>query len=163
MCKLFRAPPFTLLIVPYNSVYYNYIIFMQWLVGWLVWGSRQKGGLHRQKSPLQPCALGETSVMVACALLVYTHSTFSVVRTGKQDHCGNTNWSHRPLLTAKNCLPNQFRLPIAVLLGPLLEGGSRGPFLAAKSGLQDHFWAEATFVQQVFQLCDYNYSFDVHS
>ena len=33
MCKSFRAPPFTLLIVPYNSVYYNYIIIMQWLVG----------------------------------------------------------------------------------------------------------------------------------
>ena len=25
---------FTTLIVPYNSVYYNYIIITQWLVGW---------------------------------------------------------------------------------------------------------------------------------
>ena len=33
-CKSFCAPPFTLLIVLYNSVYYNYIIITQWLVGW---------------------------------------------------------------------------------------------------------------------------------
>ena len=33
MRKSFRTPPFTLLIVPYNSVYYNYIIITQWLVG----------------------------------------------------------------------------------------------------------------------------------
>ena len=33
-CKLLRAPSFMLLIVLYNSVYYNYIIITQWLVGW---------------------------------------------------------------------------------------------------------------------------------
>ena len=33
-CKLFCPPPFMLLIVLYNSVKYNYIIIMQWLVGW---------------------------------------------------------------------------------------------------------------------------------
>ena len=33
-CKSFHATPFTLLIVPYNSVYYNCIIIMQWLVLW---------------------------------------------------------------------------------------------------------------------------------
>ena len=32
-CKSFRAPPFTLLIVPYNSVQYKYMTIMQWLVG----------------------------------------------------------------------------------------------------------------------------------
>ena len=53
-CKSFRAPPFTLSLLLYNSVYYNYIIIMQRLVGWLVLGSRQKGGLRRQKSALWP-------------------------------------------------------------------------------------------------------------
>ena len=33
MCKSICAPPFTLLIVPYNFMYHNYIIIMQWLVG----------------------------------------------------------------------------------------------------------------------------------
>ena len=32
-----------LLLVPYNSVYYNYIIITQWLVGWLVLGQGKKG------------------------------------------------------------------------------------------------------------------------
>ena len=41
-CKLFCVPPFMLLQVPYNSVYYNYIIIMQWLVGWF-WGQGKKG------------------------------------------------------------------------------------------------------------------------
>ena len=36
------APLFTLLIVPYNSVYYNYIIMMQQLVGWF-WGQGKQG------------------------------------------------------------------------------------------------------------------------
>ena len=45
-CKSFRAPPFTLLNVPYNSVYYNYIIIMQWLVGL---GIKAKGGFASAK------------------------------------------------------------------------------------------------------------------
>ena len=53
MCKSGLTPLFMLLIVLYNSVYYNYIIIMQ-KVGWLVLGSRQKGGLRRHKSALWP-------------------------------------------------------------------------------------------------------------
>ena len=34
LCKLFCTPPFTLLIVLINSIYYNSIIIMQWLVCW---------------------------------------------------------------------------------------------------------------------------------
>ena len=57
-CKSFHAPPFMLLIVLYNSVYYNYIIIMHWLVGWLVGsGIKEKGGLRWQKSALWCCAL----------------------------------------------------------------------------------------------------------
>ena len=41
-CKSFLAPLFMLLIVPYNSVYYNYITIMQWLVGWF-WDQGKKG------------------------------------------------------------------------------------------------------------------------
>ena len=51
-CKLFCAPPFMLLIVPYNSVHYNYIIIMQWLV--VGSGVKAKGGSRRQKSALWP-------------------------------------------------------------------------------------------------------------
>ena len=56
-CKSSCATLFTLLIVLHNSVYYNYIIIMQWLVGWLIRESRYKGGLHQQKSALHvaPC------------------------------------------------------------------------------------------------------------
>ena len=36
----------------------NYIIIMQWLVGWLVRGSRQKAGLCRQESALWPVPHG---------------------------------------------------------------------------------------------------------
>ena len=35
--------------VPYSSVCYNYIIIMQWLVGWLVRGLKQIGSLCWQK------------------------------------------------------------------------------------------------------------------
>ena len=37
-CKSFHVPPFMLLIVPYNSIYYNYYT----MVGWL-WGQDKKG------------------------------------------------------------------------------------------------------------------------
>ena len=58
MCKLFRAPPFMLSLVLYNSVYYNYIIITKRLVGWLVGsGVKAKRSLDRQKSALWPCAL----------------------------------------------------------------------------------------------------------
>ena len=59
-CKLFRGLPFTLLIVPYNSIYYNYLIITQWLVGCLVQRSRQKGGLHRLKNALLNCHIYTT-------------------------------------------------------------------------------------------------------
>ena len=42
MCKSFRAPPFMLLIVPYNSVYYYYNALVGWLVGWF-WSQGKKG------------------------------------------------------------------------------------------------------------------------
>ena len=41
-CKLFLAPPFTLLIVPHNSAYYNYVFITQRLVVWF-WGQGKKG------------------------------------------------------------------------------------------------------------------------
>ena len=41
-CKSFRVPPFTLLHELYNSVYCNYVIVMQRLVGWF-WGQGKKG------------------------------------------------------------------------------------------------------------------------
>jgi len=43
-CKSFCALSFMLLLVPYYSVY---IIIMQWLVGWLVWRSRQKASAKK--------------------------------------------------------------------------------------------------------------------
>ena len=39
-CKLFHVPLFTLLHVPYNSVYYNYIIITQQLVSWFWEGKK---------------------------------------------------------------------------------------------------------------------------
>ena len=60
-CKTFRAPPFTLLIVQYCSIYY--IIIMQWLVQ----GPRQIGDLCRQESVLWPCA----SITTPCCNIVH--------------------------------------------------------------------------------------------
>ena len=85
MCKSFRTPPFMLLIVLYNSVYYNYITITQWLVGWLVLGSRQKGGLHRQKSALWPRAISVSfqkshmSHMIFISHLIWSVSHMSKV------------------------------------------------------------------------------------
>ena len=39
-CKSFRAPPFMLLVVLYNFIYYNCIIITHLLVGWLVRGNK---------------------------------------------------------------------------------------------------------------------------
>ena len=52
-CKSFRAPPFTLLIVPYNSIQYNYMIIMQWLVGWFM-DEGKKGVCIGKKGALWP-------------------------------------------------------------------------------------------------------------
>ena len=55
-CKSLRVPPFTLLHVSNNSVYYSYIIITQWLVGWF-WGQRKKGACVGKKvhcGPVQP-------------------------------------------------------------------------------------------------------------
>ena len=52
-CKSFLAPSFTLLIVPYNSVYYNYITIMQWLVGSGIKANR--GVASAKKCTVAPC------------------------------------------------------------------------------------------------------------
>ena len=41
MYKPFCEPPFMLIIVPYNAVYCNYMIVMQWLVGLGIKAKRQ--------------------------------------------------------------------------------------------------------------------------
>jgi len=59
MCNLFHAPPspFTLQIVQYNSIYYNYIIITQWLV---VWFGNQgiKGVVSAKKCTVALCSDG---------------------------------------------------------------------------------------------------------
>ena len=54
-CKTFRAPPFTLLIVQYNSIYYIHVIMHNIIMQWLVQGPRQKGICVGKKSVLWPC------------------------------------------------------------------------------------------------------------
>ena len=55
-CKSFCAPPFMLLLVPYNFLYYNYIIITKWLVGWF-WSQCKRGFALAKKSALWPHAL----------------------------------------------------------------------------------------------------------
>ena len=52
-CKLFHAPPFMLLIVPNNSVYYNHLIITQWLVGSGI--KTKRGFAWAKKCTVAPC------------------------------------------------------------------------------------------------------------
>ena len=65
-CKSFRAPPFMLLIVPYNSVYYNHVHNYYAMVGWSVWGSKQKEGFVLAKRGV---CVGKKSALWPCEIL----------------------------------------------------------------------------------------------
>ena len=45
------------LLIRYNSVYYNHVHNYYTMVGWSVWGSKQKEGFVLAKSALWPCEI----------------------------------------------------------------------------------------------------------
>ena len=82
-CKSFHATPFTLLIVPYNSVYYNCIIIMQWLVLWF--GYQGKKGVCISKKvhcgPVVPryfcCSPSKLGISSHFACFIRTHQVLT--------------------------------------------------------------------------------------
>ena len=75
MCKLFRGPPFTLLVVPYNSVYYNYITIIQWLVGWF--GDQGKKGVCVGKK----VGRGQGGIDVFLKVVIFPSQKYAIPQT----------------------------------------------------------------------------------
>ena len=72
MCNLFCVPPFTLLVVPYNSVYYNYITIIQWLVGSEI---KAKRGFASAKK----VGRGQEGIDVFLKVVIHTSNTVSEI------------------------------------------------------------------------------------